>query len=72
MPLYFFDISGGEPFMDAHELRDDDAAWREALRTTCDVQSTLNPEKSPRWLLEVKRDGRRLFRIEVSAEKYRF
>jgi hypothetical protein len=71
MPLYFFDISGGEPFLDAQELRDDNAAWREALRTTRDVQATLNPEKSPHWLLEVKRDGRTLFRIDVSAQKYR-
>jgi hypothetical protein len=73
MPRYFFHISGGEPFSDAEgqELPDDDAVWVEAVRTTRDIESVLNPEKSPHWSLEVKRDGRTLFRIEVSAQKYR-
>jgi hypothetical protein len=74
MPLYFFYISGVEPFSDAEgeELPDDGAAWREAIRTVRDVEWTLDPKKSPHWLLEVKRDGRKLFRIEVSAQRYRF
>jgi hypothetical protein len=74
MPLYSFDISGGGPVMDAvgEELPDDDAAWKEAVRTARDVEWTLNPERSPHWVLEVKRDRRMLFRIEVLAQKFQF
>jgi DNA transposition AAA+ family ATPase len=74
MPLYFFDISGGGPAMDAvgEELPDDEAAWQEAVRTARDVEWTLNPERSPHSVLEVKRDRRMLFRIEVSAPKISF
>lgn len=74
MPLYFFDISGVEPFSDAKgvELPDDGAARREAVWTAGVVQWTLDPEKSPHWSLAVKRDGRTLFGIEVTAQKVRF
>ena len=72
MPRYFFDISGGAPFSDpdGEELPHDQAAWDEALRTVRDVETTLDPDKWPRWSLEVKRDGMTIFRIDVSARKY--
>jgi hypothetical protein len=71
MPRYYFELADGSPFLDpvGEELPDDHAAWIEALRTVRDVESTLDLETSPRWSIEVRRDGRPIFRIDVSAQK---
>jgi hypothetical protein len=71
MARYFFHISNGQPFSDpeGQELPNDRAAWQEAIRTVRDVETTLDLEGSPCWSLEVQRDGRSIFRIDVSARK---
>jgi hypothetical protein len=71
MNRYHFNITDGSPFRDpeGEVLANDHAAWIEALRTVRDVESTLDLERSPRWSIEVKRDGTPIFRIDVSAQK---
>jgi hypothetical protein len=71
MARYHFELADGSRFLDpeGEELADDHAAWTEALRTVRDVESTLDLETSPRWSIEVRRDGRPIFRIDVSAQK---
>jgi hypothetical protein len=69
MPHYIFDISNGHPFQDEHgeELFDDDAAWRNALHTVRDIEDVLRPGDS--WRLDVSRELKPLFRIELSSRK---
>jgi uncharacterized protein DUF6894 len=69
MPHYKFNISNGRPFHDEHgeEFFDDDAAWRSALHTVRDIEDVLRPGEN--WLLDVSRDLKPLFRIEVSSRK---
>jgi hypothetical protein len=68
MPRYFFDIDGKFPFRDVlgTELRNDPAAWREALVLTRDIESSLQPGES--WRLDVKSDNRLLYRISITSE----
>ena len=69
MPHYVFDISNGHPFHDEHgeELFDDEAAWRCALHTVRDIEDFLRSGDS--WLLDVSRELKPLFRIELSSRK---
>ncbi|MBO4227717.1 DUF6894 family protein [Bradyrhizobium neotropicale] len=52
MPRYFFHINGKFPFRDevGTELRDDRAAWKEALLLTRDIETSLQPGQS--WSLD--------------------
>jgi hypothetical protein len=61
--------SNGRPFHDEHgeEFLDDDAAWQSALHTVRDIEDVLRPGDS--WLLDVSRDLKPLFRIELSSRK---
>jgi uncharacterized protein DUF6894 len=73
MPRYFFNISNGHRFQDpsGEELRDDDAAWAEALRTVRDIESSLDLDGSCHWSLEVKRGATSIFQIDVFRCKNR-
>jgi hypothetical protein len=67
MSRYFFRIANGHPFEDDEgtELPDDTAAWREAVLTVRDIESSLVPDG--RWTLEVRREGAIIFRIAIQA-----
>ncbi|MGY3609770.1 DUF6894 family protein [Bradyrhizobium sp. Lot33] len=69
MPRYFFHIEGQFPFRDetGTELRDNRAAWREALSLTRDIESSLQPGES--WSLDVKAGDRVLYRIRITSEE---
>lgn len=68
MPRYFFDIHNGHPHHDevGEELKDDHAAWREALRLTRDVEDVLTPGGS--WRLQVRSREAALFQIEIDTK----
>ncbi|MGY3611042.1 MULTISPECIES: DUF6894 family protein [unclassified Bradyrhizobium] len=69
MPRFFFHINGKFPFQDevGTELRDDRAAWKEALLLTRDIETWLQPGES--WSLDVMaRDGC-LYRISITSEE---
>ena len=68
MVEYCFTISNGEGFSDTEDLPDDDAAWRQALQTVRDIETSLRPGGG-RWSLVVAREQRAIYRIEVRAEK---
>lgn len=67
MSRYFFSIANGHPFEDDEgtELPDDRAAWREAILTVRDIESSLSPRGH--WTLQVRRDGVVVFRIDIQA-----
>ena len=67
MAQYTFTISDGDPFT-PEDVRDDTHAWKEAIRTVRDVESSL-PAGGGTWSLVVARDGRPIYRIEVLAQK---
>ncbi len=69
MPRYFFDINGKFPFRDevGTELRDDRAAWKEALLLTRDIETSFQPGQS--WSLDVKAGDRLLYRIGITSEE---
>ena len=58
MPRYFFHFEGQQPHTDTtgEALTDDEAAWREAVRLSRDVEHALRPGDS--WTLSVF-DGHR-------------
>ena len=68
MVEYCFTISNGGVFSDTEDLLDDDAAWRQALQTVRDIETSLHPGGG-RWSLEVAREQRPIYRIEVRAQK---
>jgi uncharacterized protein DUF6894 len=49
------------------ELRDDRAAWREALMLTRDIETSLQPGES--WGLDVKDGARLVYRISITSEE---
>jgi hypothetical protein len=53
MPRYFFHFEGQQPHTDTtgDALTDDEAAWREAVRLSRDVEHALRPGDS--WTLSV-------------------
>ncbi|WP_028167037.1 DUF6894 family protein [Bradyrhizobium elkanii] len=69
MPRYFFHIIGKFPFRDevGTELRDDRAAWKEALLLTRDIETSLQPGES--WSLDVMAPDRLLYRISITSEE---
>ena len=68
MVEYCFTISNGEDFSDTEDLPDDDAAWRQALQTVRDIETSLR-SGGGRWSLVVAREQRPIYRIEVRADK---
>jgi hypothetical protein len=48
-------------------LRDDRAAWREALLLTRDIESSLQPGAS--WTLVVDAGDRVVYRISITSEE---
>jgi hypothetical protein len=70
MPRYTFTISNGEDFSDIEELSDDETAWKQAVQTVRDIESTL-PSSGGNWSLVVSRDGQPLFQINLQAQKLR-
>ncbi|MCA6112576.1 DUF6894 family protein [Bradyrhizobium cenepequi] len=69
MTRFFFHINGKFPFRDevGTELRDDRAAWKEALLLTRDIETSLQPGES--WSLDVKAGDRSLYRISITSEE---
>ena len=64
MPRYFFDLDSNQDHVGA-EFADDEAAWREALRTMREFEDALVPGDT--WRLTVRRENRILYRIEVKT-----
>ncbi|QOG23422.1 DUF6894 family protein [Bradyrhizobium sp. SEMIA] len=69
MTQYSFKVSNGELSYETQELPDDEAAWREAVRTVKDVETNLHSGGGS-WSLVVTRDGNPLYRIDVRAQKF--
>ncbi|MGY3609654.1 MULTISPECIES: DUF6894 family protein [unclassified Bradyrhizobium] len=69
MPRFFFHINGKFPFRDevGTELRDDRAAWKEAMLLTRDIETSLQPGES--WSLDVEAGDRVLYRISITSEE---
>ena len=69
MPRYFFHINGKFPFQDevGTELRDDRAAWKDALLLTRDIESSLQPGAS--WTLVVNAGDRVVYRISITSQE---
>lgn len=68
MPEYFFNIENGHPSQDevGDVLKDDRAAWQEAMRRAREIEDVLRPGGA--WQLEVRtRDGP-LFRVRITTE----
>jgi hypothetical protein len=68
MASYSFQISGSGDFASSLELPDDEAAWREALRTVKDVEYAL-PSAGAAWSLTVHRESVPIYRIDVRTER---
>jgi hypothetical protein len=68
MTKYSFEISNGGTFLDALELRDDAAAFRQALHTIRDAESSLSAEGGE-WSLVLTRDDQPIYRIDVRVQK---
>ncbi|MBR1174359.1 tRNA 5-methylaminomethyl-2-thiouridine synthase [Bradyrhizobium sp. KB893862 SZCCT0404] len=68
MVQYLFTISNGGDFSDTEDLPDDEAAWRQALQTVRDIETSLR-SGGGRWSLVVAREQRPIYRIEVRADK---
>ena len=68
MTHYSFHITNGQNFLHSEELASDAAAWHEAIHTVRDIESTLSSEGG-NWSLEVRRDEKPLFRIDVTARR---
>jgi hypothetical protein len=62
MPRYFFDVQNGESRRDevGAEFMDDQAAWKEAVRTMRGAEDALAPGDT--WRVTVRRDVRILYR----------
>jgi hypothetical protein len=68
MSKYSFHISNGEPFTDAEELPDDDAACQQALKTVRDIEASLWPNGGD-WSIEVRREDRPIFQVDVHVRR---
>ena len=74
MPRYFFNMHGVRPSIDdvGDELRDDEAAWKEATLVTGeifrDVDGRFRPEQE--WSLEVTDEKRQpLYIIRINSKQ---
>lgn len=68
MVQYRFTISNGEDFSDVEDLANDEEAWRQAVKTVRDVETTLHSTGGV-WTLAVAREDTPIYRIEVRAHK---
>jgi hypothetical protein len=68
MPKYSFLISDGDTFSDTEDLPDDETAWRQAVHTVRDIESTLS-SRGGNWSIVVDREDKPIFRIDVWAQK---
>ena len=71
MTRYSFQITNGQTFLHSQDLASDAVAWREAILTVRDIESSLSSEGGE-WSLEVRREDKPIFRIDVSAHKLEF
>jgi hypothetical protein len=71
MTRYYFDIRGEHPFLDGtgSELRDENAAGKETLLLTRDIESALQPGES--WSLDVRDQDGPVYRISITSERLR-
>jgi len=71
MRRYYFEVGGEHPFRDetGSELKDEKAAWKEALLLTRDVESALQPGES--WSLDISDQDGPLYRISIMSERLR-
>ena len=71
MSRYYFHISNGHPFDDhgGEELPNDEAAWRQAVLTVRDIESSLGLNESNSWSLLVERENEPIFQIDVIAKR---
>ena len=69
VPRYFFHIHNHRSFRDhdGEELPDDNAAWREALRTLKTLESNLDPGQQ--WRLSVRGPRGPLFEISIDTAR---
>ncbi|MCS3448513.1 MULTISPECIES: hypothetical protein [Bradyrhizobium] len=69
--LRSFYISNDRPFddPDGEELLNDEVAWQKAVMTVRDAESNLDPDKSNRRSIVVKREENAIFQIDVTAKR---
>jgi Domain of unknown function (DUF6894) len=71
MPRYFFHFEGQQPHTDTtgEALHDDEAAWREAVRLSRDVEHALRPGDS--WTLSVFDGSEPVFVLAMVTRRFR-
>lgn len=65
MGRYYFHIAGRNPHRDeiGEDLKDDIAAWQEAVRLTRDIEHAFDPGHI--WRLEVHDERKPVYRLEI-------
>lgn len=76
MPRYFFRMTGDRPFSDQEdgiELRDRDAAWKEATESLGEMIRDIDGELpiGGDWAMEVSDEEGLLFIITINVERRR-
>jgi hypothetical protein len=68
MARYYFDIESGTSHRDevGETLKDDRAAWREAMRRACEIEDVLAPGGS--WRMTVRKEKNTVFRVSVDTD----
>jgi hypothetical protein len=71
MPRYYFNFEGRRPHDDrtGEVLRDDEAAWREAVRLVRDVEDRLQP--GDEWKLRVLEEKVPVFVLTITTRRCR-
>jgi hypothetical protein len=71
MPRYFFHFEGQQPHTDTtgEALLNDEAAWREAVRLSRDVEHALRPGDS--WTLSVFDGNEPVFVLAMVTRRFR-
>jgi len=71
MPRYFFHFEGHKPHTDTtgEILAGDEAAWREAVRLSRDVEHALRPGDS--WTLGVYEESEPVFVLAMVTRRFR-
>ena len=71
MPRYFFHFEGTRPHRDTtgENLSDDEAAWREAIRLSRDIEHGVRPGDD--WTLRVFDDSEPVFVLAMITQRYR-
>ena len=68
MARYTFELSNGGSFVHQQELSSDEAAWRQAILTVRDIETSLS-SGGGEWSLVVSREENAIYRIDVRAER---